>query len=157
MQNTVMATIQHQVWLNAPASKAFEAVTSAKGISGWWGPHQSEQTSDGLILSHDPGPSHGVLKFKIVNQIKNSRVEWEFISRHPDASPASAWMGTRAIFDIAERQNKPSQSGFGAEDDRATVLDFRHSGWAEGSEYFGFCNFAWAMALLALKKSCEAD
>jgi hypothetical protein len=33
-----------------------------------------------------------------------------------------------------------------------TVLEFRHSGWDESSEYFGFCNFAWGETLLMLKQ-----
>jgi hypothetical protein len=33
-----------------------------------------------------------------------------------------------------------------------TVLDFRHSGWDEKSEYLGFCNFAWGETLLMLKQ-----
>ncbi len=37
------------------------------------------------------------------------------------------------------------------------VLDFRHSGWDENSEYFGFCNFAWGETLLMLKQWCESQ
>ncbi len=37
-------------------------------------------------------------------------------------------------------------SGFGQDRDRIAILDFRHSGWDENSEYLGFCNFAWGEA-----------
>ena len=35
-----------------------------------------------------------------------------------------------------------------------TILNFRHSGWDETSEYFGFCNFGWGQALQKLKQVC---
>ena len=47
-------------------------------------------------------------------------------------------------------------TGFGSDQDRVTVLEFRHSGWSEKSEFFGFCNFAWAGALEKLKQVCES-
>jgi hypothetical protein len=37
------------------------------------------------------------------------------------------------------------------------VLDFRHSGWGEDSDYFGFCNLAWGETLLILKQWCESQ
>jgi hypothetical protein len=37
-----------------------------------------------------------------------------------------------------------------------TVVDFSHSGWDEGSEFLGFCNYAWGVTLDLLRKSCEA-
>ena len=40
--------------------------------------------------------------------------------------------------------------------DGLTVLDFRHSGWDENSEFLGFCNFAGGETLLRLKQSCES-
>ena len=84
------------------------------------------------------------------------RVEWEFISTHPKSSPASAWTGTHVIWEISERDNVAALSGFGKNGDRIAILDFRHSGWDENSEYLGFCSFAWAMVLQKLKQVCES-
>ena len=152
-----MATLYHQVWINASPAKVYQAIATLPGIESWWGPHKSEETPGGLILSHDPGPAHGVVKFKVLDRTKDKRVEWEFFSTHPKTSPAFAWTGTHVVFDISERKNNPAMSGFGTDQDRVTILDFRHSGWDENSEYLGFCNFAWGSTLEQLKKVCEAE
>jgi len=79
----------------------------------------------------------------VLELARNRRVEWECISSHPRSSPASAWTGTHVIFEIAEREHR-------------TVLDFRHAGWDESNEYFGFCNYHWGVALHKLAQWCES-
>jgi len=152
-----MATLQHQVWINAPVATAYQLLATAEGLSQWWAPHTSSETGAGLVLTHDPGPAHGPVKMKVIERIPNRRVEWEIISTHPKSSPASAWTGTRIVFEIVERDNIAALSGFGKDGDRVAVVEFRHSGWDEHSPYFGFCNFAWGQALNMLKQSCEAQ
>ena len=49
-----------------------------------------------------------------------------------------------------------TEAGFGSWWD-VTLVDFRHSGWDERSEYFGFCNFSWGEALGKLKQRCESE
>jgi hypothetical protein len=63
--------------------------------------------------------------------------------------------GTHIIFEITERENPGLWLGITAEAPRLAVLEFRHTGWDENSEYFGFCNFAWGETLLMLKQRCE--
>src|SRR5437870_8618958 len=45
-----MATIYHQVWINAPIAKVYEAISTLEGIVSWWGPHKSTKTDTGLVL-----------------------------------------------------------------------------------------------------------
>jgi hypothetical protein len=151
-----MVTLQHQVWIDAPAARVYDRLASAEGLGHWRAPHTSTETDAGPVLQHDPGPAHGPVQMKVVGRIPNKRVEWEIISTHPDSSPASAWTGTRIVFEMAERDNVATLSGFGRDGDPATVLEFRHSGWDDGSPYLGFCNFAWGQVLRRLKESCEA-
>ncbi|MBI5289307.1 MAG: hypothetical protein HY873_10100 [Chloroflexi bacterium] len=78
------------------------------------------------------------------------------MSAHPASSPASAWTGTRLVFEISERENPGASRGVTDESAHLTVLDFRHLGWDESSEYLGFCNFAWGQVLTALQQWCES-
>ena len=150
-----MATIYHQVWINAPVSKVYDGISTAEGLSKWWAPHTSTQTDAGLVLSHSPGGEHGDVKMKVLETAKDRRVEWKIISTHPRRSPASAWTGTHIVFEISERGNPGPWLGISEELQSLTVLEFRHTGWDEDSEYFGFCNFAWGATLLMLKQWCE--
>lgn len=151
-----MATLHHQVWINAPVAKVYEALATAEGLGRWWAPHTATETDAGLVLAHHPGPGHGDVKMKVLETTPNRRVRWEIISTHPQSSPASGWTGTRITFDISERENPGPRLGMSAGPPHLAVLEFRHSGWDEDSGYFGFCNFAWGETLLMLKQWCES-
>jgi uncharacterized protein YndB with AHSA1/START domain len=150
-----MATIYHQVWIDAPVSRVYEAIATAEGLGKWWAPHTSTQTDEGLVLAHSPGEEHGDVKMKVVDAVPDKRVEWEIISAHPKQSPASAWTGTNIIFELDERPNPGIWKGVHSESPNLTVIEFRHTGWDEKSEYYGFCNFAWGVTLFLLKKWCD--
>jgi uncharacterized protein YndB with AHSA1/START domain len=151
-----MATLYHQVWIDAPASTVYDALATAEGLGKWWAPHTSTETDEGLVLSHSPGAEHGDVKMKVIDMTPDKRVAWEIISTHPQRSPASAWTGTRIVFEIAERENPGAWLGISSSSRTLSVLNFRHSGWDEESEFFGFCNFAWGHTLLMLQQWCEA-
>ena len=122
--------------------EVYEAISTADGIGTWWDKQTPTQTDRGLVLEHNPGPEHGVLKLRVVELVPDKRVEWECISTHPKSSPVSAWTGTRSILEIAERGDSASSSGSGTNQDRTITLDFRHAGYDEQSEFFGSNNFA---------------
>lgn len=138
-----MATLYHQVHIKASQSIVYEAISTVEGIGSWWDRPEAVASEAGIVLEFHPGERHGVLRMKVVRSVPGKQVEWECISTHPRTSPASAWTGTHIIFELSK----------GAE---ATVLDFRHTGWDEKSEYFGFCNYHWGEALGKLQKYCEA-
>lgn len=150
-----MATLHHQVWINAPIATVYDALASAEGLGHWWAPHTSTQTDAGLVLAHSPGPEHGDVEMKVLDSTRGKRVEWEIISSHPKFSPASAWTGTHIIFELSQRK-LPDWMGGKTDPAPRTVLEFRHAGWNESSEFFGFCNFAWGEVLGMLKQWCEA-
>jgi len=141
------------VWINAPTVKVYEAISTPAGISAWWDKQTATQTGQGTVLEHCPGPEHGVVKMKVLDTTPNKRIEWECISTHPASSPASAWTGTHIVFEIARRSVPP----WASERADMAILSFRHSGWDETSQYFGFCNFAWGQVLQKLKDVCESQ
>jgi uncharacterized protein YndB with AHSA1/START domain len=150
-----VAIIHHQVSINAPVAKVYKAISTADGIGTWWDKQTPIQTDRGLVLEHNPGPEHGVVKLRVVELIPNKRVEWECISTHPKSSPASAWTGTHFIFELAERGDG-TVSGSGRDQDKTTTLDFRQVGYDEQSEFFGSNNFAWGQVLQNLKQVVES-
>lgn len=152
-----MATLDHQVWINAPVSKVYEALATAEELGSWWAPHTPTETDARLVLAHSPGAEHGDVKMKVLDTTQDKRVEWEIISTHPKRSPASAWTGTHIIFELTQRENPGHRMGMSRGERILAVLDFRHSGWDESSEYFGSCNFAWGETLLMLKQWCESQ
>lgn len=151
-----MATLHHQVWIDVPREKVYAALASAEGLGQWWAPHTASETDEGLVLAHSPGPAHGDVKMKVLDSTPHSRIEWEIISTHPERSPASAWTGTHIIFDIATRASPGHWLGMDNAGQPMTVLNFRHAGWNEDSEFLGFCNYAWGVTLDMLRQWCES-
>jgi uncharacterized protein YndB with AHSA1/START domain len=147
--------IHHQLAIAAPVAKVYEAIASADKIGTWWDKQKAAQTPKGLILEHDPGPEHGVVKLRVVQLVPNRRVEWECVSTHPKTSPASAWTGTRFVFELAERDSPAARFG-GDDSGPVTTLDFQQEGYDEQSEFAGFNNFAWAQVLQNLKQVVES-
>jgi len=64
-----MATIYHQVWINAPVAKVYDALSTAEGISNWWDKQTAVETATGQVLEHNPGPMHGVVKLKVLELV----------------------------------------------------------------------------------------
>ncbi len=93
-----MATLHHEVWINAPTAKVYEAVATEAGIGKWWNKPKAVRSGAGLVWEFNPGPEHGVLVAKVIEMIPDRRVEWAFVSTHPRNSPAFAWTGTRVVF-----------------------------------------------------------
>ena len=159
-----MATIYHQVAINAPAAKVYAAISTADGIGTWWDKQTPVETDQGLVLEHNPRPKHGVVKLKVLDLVPDKRVEWECISSHPAESPASAWTGTHFIFEISERESAAStaerESSGTCDSSRGgsniTTLDFRQTQYDDKSEFAGFNNFAWGQVLNNLKRVCES-
>jgi len=141
-----MATIHHQLSIDAPAAKVYEALASADQIGTWWDKQTAIQTDRGLVLEHNPGPEHGVVQLRVVEMVPNQRVEWECISLHPRSSPAFAWTGTRFIFELSER-----------DPGRSTTVDFYQAGYDESSEFFDSNKAAWGEVLQNLKQVVEAQ
>ena len=148
-----MATIHHELSINAPVAKVYEALSSADQIGTWWDKQAAIQTDRGLVLEHNPGPEHGVVKLRVVELVPNKRVEWECISVHSKRSPASAWTGTHFIFELAERTDS---SGAARDQVRTTTVDFNQVGYDERSEYFESNRAAWGEVLGNLKQVVEA-
>ncbi|HEY3038683.1 MAG TPA: SRPBCC domain-containing protein [Pyrinomonadaceae bacterium] len=151
-----MATIYHQVSIDAPVAKVYAAISTADGIGTWWDKQTPIQTDRGLVLEHNPGPEHGAVKLRVVELIPNKRVEWECISTHPKSSPASAWTGTHFIFEITEGGDVAAASGSKPNQHATTILNFRQTGYDQRSEFFGSNNFAWGQVLQNLKQVVES-
>lgn len=154
-----MASIRHELWLDVPPQRVFELLSSAEGISTWWDKQTAQETPDGVVLEHFPGPAHGVVRFLVLQSEPHKVVRWRCISTHPANTPASEWTGTEIAFYLGDRGSSPAVMGKWTDEiPIQTVLKFEHSGWNENAKYLPFCNNAWGGVLASLsKKATEND
>jgi len=153
----VMATIKHEVWIDAPPRRVFELLDSAEAISSWWDQQTKRDTPDGIVFEHSPGPEHGIVQFLVLESTPNL-VRWRCISSHPQNVPASEWTGTEIVFRIGERAgSNAAMEQWAARFSVQTVLHLEHSGWPNDAKFLAFCNFAWAAVLTNLStKAAES-
>lgn len=152
-----MASIQHELWIDAPIEKVASLLDSAAGISQWWDEQTERETPDGRVLEHTPGsgPEHGTVRFLVLAN-GPGEIRWRCISTHPSDSPASAWTGTEVSFVIGSRaSSKVATQRWASGAAVQTVVRFEHSKWDPGSQYLPFCSFAWASVLGNLRDKAE--
>ena len=130
-----MANIKHYLLIKASPEKVYKALTSTKGLKGWW-------TLEAKTDEHVGGAAEFIFgdryhnKMKIVELVQNKKVEWECIKGDKE------WIGTNFVFSLNEK-------------DGDTILRFTHRNWKEETDFFASCNYNWGYYLRSLKLYCE--
>jgi uncharacterized protein YndB with AHSA1/START domain len=123
--------------IEAAADIVFDAVTTTRGLSGWWTPTTGDgETGGELRFSFDPPEP---LLVRVDETRRPDLVSWTIIACDflPD------WVGSRPVFAL-------SSSGA----DRCR-LDFRHVGLTDELECIEMCSEGWDFHLLSLRDYAE--
>lgn len=143
-----MASIMHELWIDAPRNDVYALIGSAVGVSQWWDPQTEVAEDNDVYWEHTPGPEHGTVRMQVLQRDLGRLLEWQCVSKHNRETPASAWTGTRLRFELFDRAERPNANRAWSKAVPAkTVLIFEHSGWDAESPHLAFCNFAWASVL----------
>ena len=159
-----MSTIRHEVWINAYAKAVFDALTTQRGLDGWWGKAVSAEPKVGHVVEFDHGHSD-LLRMRITELEPNERVVWRCVSDFTDPGyPGSEWLGHELRFELASAADDPlserlleilfaTDSGAGV-----TILRLEQRGWTSDDRWSAFCNSAWGATLAGpLKSYCEGS
>ncbi|MCR8641141.1 SRPBCC domain-containing protein [Paenibacillus sp. N1-5-1-14] len=130
-----MANIEHLQTVHVPASKVYETLTTAKGLSEIWTNELTIDNQIGFINEFRFG-SEEVTKMRIEELITDKKVVWQCIDSDPE------WIGTSISFDIQEENGK-------------SHITLRQTNWREVTPYYRSCNYHWAIFLYSLKSYCE--
>ena len=103
-----MSEIKHLLHIAAPREKVYEAITTIKGLSGWWTTQTTGECKPGAIIQLRFGTLGNDMK--VISQKKNEWVLWECMAGPDD------WLGTRLTFQLSESAGK-------------TLVRFAHAGW----------------------------
>ncbi|WP_391571693.1 SRPBCC domain-containing protein [Cohnella sp.] len=130
-----MANIEHLQTVHAPASKVYETLTTAEGLSEIWTNELIVNNQIGFVNEFRFG-SDDVTKMKIEELIPNKKVVWHCIDSDAE------WIGTMISFAIEEKNGK-------------SFITLRHMNWKEVTPFYRSCNYNWAFFLYSLKCYCE--
>jgi len=130
-----MPDILHKVGVNASPDETYRALSTLKGLGGWWTTDTNGDTKVGGVIEFRFG-TRGKIDMKVLESEPAKRLLWQVVAG-PDV-----WIGTKVSFEL-----RP--------EDGATVVLFKHHGWKEPSEFMHHCSTKWAMFLMSLKSSVE--
>jgi uncharacterized protein YndB with AHSA1/START domain len=134
-----MTTISHKLAIDAPKDEIFAAITTEKGLKGWYSPTIEGKTDKGGEVTLSFSEHEGPFRWKITEAKPNSLVRWECI-----AGPGHA-AGTVATFRLSDKGR-----------DR-TVVELDHEGFKESDEKLKTCNTLWGALIVHLKKYVETQ
>ena len=130
-----MVDILHKVGIKSSSlDDAYKALTTLKGLSGWWtNETQGESKVGGVILFRFGA---GGIDMKVLELDPARRVLWEVVG-----GPAE-WIGTKVSFEFRQ-------------DGDWTIVFFKHQGWKEPVEFMHHCSTKWGVFLMSLKALLE--
>ena len=129
--------ILHKVGIKSSSpNDVYEALTTPKGLSGWWvSDTRGEGSRGGGVLEFRFARGGGV-DMKVLDLDPGRHVRWQ-VTDGP-----GEWIGTTVSFDLEQ-------------DGDDTVVLFRHQDWKEPVEFMHHCSTKWAIFLMSLKSLLE--
>lgn len=131
-----MADMYHQVHIQAPPEKVYDALTTQDGLRSWW-------TADSLFDARRGGSAQfGFAKRAVVFRMQidvletGKRTAWTCVGDIDD------WKDTQLTWDIDKAGN-------------GSVLHFTQSGWKAVTGHFPTANSTWGMLMYRLKDYLE--
>lgn len=129
-----MSEIKHLLHIAAPREKVYEAITTIKGLSGWWTTQTTGECKPGAIIQFRFGTVGNDMK--VISLKQNEWVLWECLAGPDD------WIGTRLTFQLSENAGK-------------TLVRFEHAGWKNANDFFAGCTFTWGRFMESLRQYCQ--
>ena len=126
--------IVQSVDIETTPDRLYEAITTQKGLAGWWTPQVKAEPIVGILNEfHFVGTT---LTFRIDKLEPGRHVAWSSVQVPSD------WKGTQVLFDITPG-------------DATVNLRFSHTGFTSLFGSFGVTSYSWAQYLRSLKLLLE--
>ena len=130
-----MVDILHKVGIKSSSlDDAYKALTTLKGLSGWWTSDTRGESKVGGIIEFRFRA--GGIDMKVLELDPAKRVLWQVVDGPQE------WIGTKVGFDLKQEGDW-------------TIILFKHQGWKEPVEFMHHCSTKWAYFLLGLKAGQE--
>ncbi|AXN40811.1 ATPase [Peribacillus butanolivorans] len=133
----MMINMPHQIMINAPAEKVYEAITTTEGFKGWWTTDAKAEPQVGSIAEFGFYNRKAIFQMHIDQLEPGKLVVWTAQHDMP------GWKGTKIRFDL-----NVNESG-------VTIVNFNHSGWESMEGPYAMINTTWGSLMYILKQYVE--
>ena len=131
-----MTSHSHQITVVATKQRVYDAITTERGLRGWYTPSVRGSAGHGELLQLDFTSKAGPFHWKVNEVDSGSVVQWECLEG-PGDSP-----GTIATFRLAEVEGE-------------TIVELDHDGIDDADPKRKTCNSMWGALMLHLKRFVE--
>ncbi len=135
-----MVDIIHRVGIKAPVSQVYAALSTIKGLAGWWTKETTGDSKVGGVISFrfltPDGKEIGGMGMEVVALAPDVNVHWRC------KSGPKEWIDTDVVFELAQ-------------EGEYTIVRFGHKNWREAVEFTSHCSMKWATFLLSLRELVE--
>ena len=132
-ENEMTFDIVHSIDIETTPERLYDALTTSKGIAGWWTPKVKAEPTVGMV--NEMSFVGTTLGFR-VDKLEPGRIVWSSVEVPP------SWDNTKVLFDITP-------------DGDMTNLQFRHTGFTSQSGDFGITSYSWAQYVRSIKLLLE--
>lgn len=132
-----MADLHHEMQINAPAQNVWDAITTQRGLSGWW-THDTvaELLRVGSVVELGFNDRASILRMRVDEVQPLKRMVWYCTGEDVE------WKGTRLIWTISDK-------------DGVTTLHLLHGYWHSHSSKYARSNSIWGELMHRLKNYVE--
>ncbi len=131
----MVADILHDLPIDAPIDRVFEAVSTSAGLDAWWTERSKGVPREGHEYELGFGPEFA-WRARVTRVVRPT--EFELMLTRADQD----WTGTQLGFRLEPRNGK-------------TWLQFAHTGWPDRNEHYRVSCTCWAMYLRILRRFLE--
>ncbi len=139
-----MNNYKFDISLTAPALTVYEALTTQRGIRGWWTASCDAGTAIGEQITVRFGTTFKTMRIETLRP--EAEVRWHVIEAQldvPGLTRTKEWVGTTIVFHLEPQS--PS----------ATLIQMEHIGLTPQVECFELCSQGWLQFLGSLKTYVE--
>ncbi len=126
--------IVHSIDIATTPERLYDALTTRKGIAGWWTPDVKAEPVVGTV--NEMSFVGTTLKFRVDELEPARHVAWSSVDVPPQ------WKNTQVIFDITPEEDMVN-------------LKFRHNGFTSLDGDFGITSYSWAQYVRSIKLLLE--
>jgi uncharacterized protein YndB with AHSA1/START domain len=130
-----MPDILHRVGIKATPDAVYTALTTIKGLSGWWTSDTRGEPAAGGTIQFRFGEHR--TDVKVLDLKRGELVLWEVLDANAE------WIGTKIRFELQQQGD-------------VTFVRFTHENWKNPTDFMRHCSTKWAVFLVSLKGMIEA-
>ncbi len=131
-----MADLHHEIEIEAPPEKVYEAITTSEGLRGWWTSDSVAEAKVGSVAEFGFFNRETVFRMQIDRLRPRKRVVWTCVEGPEE------WKGTVLTWVLSK-------------EDGGTKLRFKHGKWRSNKGDFARCNSTWGALMYRLKSYAE--